>query len=140
MTPGLDIQGFTDVLSPYQYITNYAATVNYTINPTTFLEGTYGFIRNELTGGNEGGVLVNESANRLSSLPNFPLLYPDAGVVNQRYYAYEVMEDVKPAFWDGTKLNLPPVFGWGGRVGDAPPNQPYAGWLNINRPTTSRSA
>ncbi len=78
-------------------------------------------------------MLVNESANRLASLPNFPLLYPDAGVVDQRYYAYEVMEDVKPAFWDGTKLNLPPVFGWGGRIGAAPPNQRYPGWLNINR-------
>ncbi len=65
ITPG-NIQGFTDVLTPYPYITNYAATVNYTLNPTTFIEGTYGFIRNELAGGNEGGVLVNESANRLS--------------------------------------------------------------------------
>ncbi len=32
VTPGL-IQGFTDVLSPYPYITNYAATVNYTHQP-----------------------------------------------------------------------------------------------------------
>ena len=56
MTPGL-IQGFTDVLTPYPFITNYAFTVNYALNPTTFLEGTYGFIRNELTGGNENGVL-----------------------------------------------------------------------------------
>ena len=56
VTPGL-IQGFTDVLNPYPYITNYAATVNYTLNPTTFIEGTYGFIRNELAGGNENGVL-----------------------------------------------------------------------------------
>ena len=39
--------------TPFPYITNYAATVNYTISPTTFLEGMYGFIRNELTGGNE---------------------------------------------------------------------------------------
>ena len=44
-------------LSPYPYITNYGVTVNYTINPTTFIEGTYGLIRNELTGGNEGGIL-----------------------------------------------------------------------------------
>ena len=58
-TPGL-IPGFTDVNTPYPYITNYAATVNYTMSPTTFLEGTYGFIRNELTGGNENGVLVND--------------------------------------------------------------------------------
>ncbi len=132
VTPGL-IQGFSDVKTPYPYITNYATTVNYTLNPTTFLEGTYGFIRNELTGGNEGGVLINDAANRLQSLPGFPLLYPDAGLVNRSYYAFEVMEDVRPPFWDGTSLNLPPIFQWGGRIGSAPPNQRYPGWLNINR-------
>ena len=131
-TTGL-IPGFTDVLSPYPFITNYAITANYTVNPTTFLEGTYGFIRNELTGGNENGVLINDSANRLASMPGFPLLYPDAGLVPQASYAYEVMQDVKPAFWDGTKMNLPPVFAWGGRIGASPPNQRYPGWLNINR-------
>ena len=35
------------------FITNYGVTVNYTLNPTTFVEGTYGFIRNQLAGGNE---------------------------------------------------------------------------------------
>jgi hypothetical protein len=130
--PGI-IPGFSDAKTPYPYITNYAFTANWTINPTTFLEGTYGFIRNELAGGNENGVLMNEAANRLTSMPGFPMLYPQAGVVNQRYYAYEVMEDVKPPFWDGTSLNLPPIFGWGGRIGAAPPQQRYPGWLNINR-------
>jgi hypothetical protein len=130
--PGL-IPGFTDVLFPYPFITNYAGTVNYTMNSTTFLEGTYGFIRNELTGGNENGILMNPSANRLQSMPTFPLLYNNAGVVDHRYYAYQVMQDTKPPFWDGTSLNLPPVFGWGNRIGNAPPNQRYPGWLNINR-------
>ena len=135
VTPGL-IQGFTDVKTPYPYITNYAATANWTINPTTFLEGTWGFIRNELVGGNENGVLVNDSANRLASLPNFPLLYPNAGqVTNDNYYVLEVLNDVSPPWWDAQNrtMNLPPVFGWGGRIGSAPPNQRYPGWLNINR-------
>ena len=43
------------------------------------------------------------------------------------------MEASTPAFWDGTSVNLPPVFNWGNRIGDAPPNQRYPGWLNINR-------
>ncbi|MBI4477368.1 MAG: carboxypeptidase regulatory-like domain-containing protein, partial [Acidobacteria bacterium] len=124
ITPGL-IPGFTDVKTPYPFITNYATTVNYTLNATTYLEGTYGFIRNELTGGNEGGVLITESSNRLNDLAAFPLLYRDAGVVNPGYYAFEVMQDVKPPFWDGTRLNLPPVFGWGNRIGSPPPNQRY---------------
>jgi hypothetical protein len=130
--PGL-IPGFTDVRTPYPFITNYAITANYAINPTTFLEGTYGFIRNELTGGNENGVLMNDSANRLNGLAAFPMIYPDAGIVPQESYAYEVLQDVKPPFWDGTRMNLPPVFNWGGRVGASPPNQRYPGWLNINR-------
>jgi hypothetical protein len=132
ITPGT-IQGFNDVLNPYPYITNYGATVNYTINPTTFLEGTYGFIRNQLAGGGSGGILVNDSSNRLNGLADFPLLYPDAGVVDQRYYAYGVMQDLNPVWWDGQRINLPPTFGWGSRIGAAPPNQQFPGFLNINR-------
>jgi hypothetical protein len=131
-TPGL-IEGFTDVFNPNPFITNYAITANYALSPTTFMEGTYGFIRNELVGGNEGGVLINESSNRLTALPNFPLVYPNAGVVDSRYYANEVLNDVNPPWWDGSKINLPPIFNWGGRIGASPPNQRYPGWLNINR-------
>ena len=43
------------------------------------------------------------------------------------------MKDLNPAFWDGTTINLPPAFAWGSRIGAAPPNQRYPGWLNINR-------
>jgi hypothetical protein len=135
------IPGFSDVYTPYPFITNYGATVNYALSPTTFLEGTYGFIRNQLSGGNEGGILVNDSANRLNGLADFPLLYPDAGVVDQRYYAYQVMQAINPVFWDGNKLNLPPIFGWGTRIqgnanacaAPAPPCQRFPGFLNINR-------
>ena len=134
-TPGL-IPGFSDVFTPYPYITNYAFTVNYTLSPTTFVEATYGFIRNELAGGNENGVLVNDSSNRLNQLAAFPLIYPNAGKVNNEgYYANEVLDDVAPVWWDGQNrmMNLPPIFNWGGRIGAAPPNQRYPGWLNINR-------
>jgi hypothetical protein len=135
VTPG-QIEGFTDVKTPYPYVTNYAVNVNYMINSSTFVEGTWGFIRNELTGGNEGGVLVNESANRLKDLAAFPMLYPNAGqVTNDNYYVLEVLNDVAPPWWDASNkmINLPPVFGWGSRIGAAPPNQRYPGWLNINR-------
>jgi hypothetical protein len=127
------LPGYTDSFFPYPFVTKYSLTANYMLSPTMFLEGTYGFIRNELTGGNNGGILTAESANRLNSLAAFPLLYPDAGIVPQDSYAYEVLEDVKPPFWDGTRMNLPPTFSWGGRIGAAPPNQLYPGWLNINR-------
>ena len=45
-------------------------------------------------------MLVNPSAN-LSTLPGFPLLYPNAGVVDHRYYAYTVLNDLNPGWWDG---------------------------------------
>ena len=130
--PGL-IQGFTDAMTPYPFITNYGITANYAITPTMFLEGTYGYIRNELAGGNENGLLVNDSSNRLNSMPDFPLIYPQAGVISQNSYAYKVLSANDVPFWDGTSINLPPVFNWGGRIANAPPNQRYPGWLNINR-------
>ena len=50
MTPGA-IPGFTDVLNPYPFITNYGVTANYVMGKSTFIEATYGFIRNQLAGG-----------------------------------------------------------------------------------------
>jgi hypothetical protein len=135
VTPGT-LAGFNDVLNPYPFITNYGATVNYTLNPTTFVEGTYGFIRNQLAGGGSGGILVNEASNRLdpaNGLTGLPLLYPNAGVLDHRYYAYKVMQDLNPVWWDGTSINLPQTFGWGSRIGAALPNQQFPGFLNINR-------
>ena len=127
------IPGFSDAYVPHPYITNWAFSVNYSISPTTFLEGTYGRIQNELAGGNENGILMNDEANRLKSLAAFPMLYPQAGVLDSRYYGFKIMEAEKPKFWDGKSLNLPPIFGWGSRIGASPPNQRYPGWLNINR-------
>jgi hypothetical protein len=146
VTPGT-IPGFNDVLNPHPYITNYGVTVNYMMNNSTYLEGTYGFIRNQLAGGasigatGTGGILVTPSSDRLTSLPNFPLIYPNAGVVDQRYYAYGVLQQLAPGWWDGSRINLPPAFGWGNRImGTAgvgalpgPPNQVFPGFLNINR-------
>jgi hypothetical protein len=146
ITPGT-IAGFNDVQNPYPFITNYGVTVNYTMNSSTFIEGTYGFIRNQLAGGasigatGTGGILVTDSSNRLNSLPGFPLLYESAGAVDERYYAFQVLNDLNPVWWDGQTINLPPAFGWGGRImGTAgvgalpgPPNQVFPGFLNINR-------
>jgi hypothetical protein len=130
--PGL-IQGFTDVYTPYPYIHNFGVTANWVINPTTFVEATWGMIQNQLADGNEGGVLVNEESNRLKSLGAFPLLYPQAGVLDTRYYGSQVLSAEKPAWFSNGSINLPPIFGWGSRIGAAPVNQRYPGWLNINR-------
>jgi hypothetical protein len=97
------------------------------------LEVTYGRIQNQLAGGNENGITNNPESNRLKSLKDFPMLYPDAGVLDPGYYGYGVMQKEKPPFWDGKSLNLPPIFGWGSGIGAPPPNQRYPGYLNINR-------
>ena len=94
--------------------------------------GTYGSIKNQLAGGNNGGLDTSPASNRLKTLPGFPLLYPDAGVVSSSYYDYQVLQKEKPVFWDGTSVNLPPIFGWGGLIGAAPPNLQFPGWLNVN--------
>jgi hypothetical protein len=132
VTPGT-IPGFSDAYVPYPFIGNHVATVNWVVNSTTFVEGNYGRIQNELAGGNEQGIVVNDSANRLNGLADFPLIYPDAGKAASGSYAQQVLNAEKPAFWDGNSINLPPIFAWGGRIGGPPPNQRYPGWLNINR-------
>ena len=137
MTPSASgpgtIPGYNDVLIPYPYITNYGITVNYTLNSTTFLEATYGSIKNELAGGGSGGILVTDVANRLNSLPDFPLIYPDAGVVDPRYYQLKALNRTGASYFDGTSVNLPPNFAWGSRIGAQPPNLQYPGWLNVNK-------
>src|SRR5690606_3447529 len=89
-------------------------------------------------GGNtSGGLLVNPAANKNTYLADLPLIYPDAGVVDQRYYQYEALqrgvEAGAASFFDGTRVNLPPAFQWGGLVGNQPTNFAYPGWLNINK-------
>jgi hypothetical protein len=127
------IPGFNDGYTPYPYIIHKAITADWTVSPTMVAEFTYGSIENQLTGGGSGGIPVSPAANRKSTLSAFPNLYPDAGVINPSYYAYQVMQDQKPALWDGKSINLVPQFSWGGLIGNAPPNIAYPGWLNINR-------
>ena len=98
-------------------------TVNYTINPTTFLEGTYGFIRNELAERQRtGGILMNDVVEPPEEPAGLPAAVSGRGRGRSATTTrYEVMDDVKPPFWDGTRINLPPVFAWGSRIGAAPP-------------------
>ena len=136
VTPGM-IEGFNDVKTPYPYITNYATNVNYMINSTTFVEGTWGFIRNELTGGNEGGVLVNESSNRLERSAGLPDAVSERREGQQRQLlrvgSHErrrgaLVGCAKQHDQSAARLRM-------GQPHQARrlPNQRYPGWLNINR-------
>jgi len=139
------VPGFNDSTQYHPFITLFATTINYSINSTTFMEGTYGRSQNELAGcvlaqGGTGptfcesGLPTSEKANLdKAGLGALPSLFPNAGVINEDYYAYQALQSLKPSIWDGTRLRMVPAFGWGGRIGNAPPNFPFPGYLNINR-------
>jgi hypothetical protein len=140
-----DVPGFNDSTQYHPFITLLATTVNYSINPTTFMEVTYGRSQNELAGcvlaqGGTGptfcgaGLPTSEKANLdKAGLGALPSLFPDAGVINPDYYAFKAFESLKPPIWDGKRLRMVPSFNWGGRIANAPPNFPFPGYLNINR-------
>ena len=44
------------------------------------------------------------------------MLYPNAGVVDPRYYAFTTLNNLNPSWFDGNKITLPPAFGWGSRI------------------------
>ncbi len=128
--------GYNDILVPYPYRHVWGATVNYTLSPTTFLEATYGETKNELAGGNAGGFLSNPGSDRLAMFPDLPMIYPDAGWVDPRYYQHDALTRAKAAggaaYFDGTNVNLIPVLQWGGLIGSQPPGLTYPGWVTLN--------
>jgi Carboxypeptidase regulatory-like domain len=135
------LPGWNDGIVPIPEKGTEAVTVNYNINASTFLEGTYGRAGNQLAGC--GGLPVNDTSDaRTTGLANFPLLFPDANVINPDYYAYEILQSQNPPYWDGTRLFKVPAFSWGNRVvaatggGNtamgAPPSVVYPGFININ--------
>jgi hypothetical protein len=139
------IPGFNDTKMYRPVVYTMAATVNYTITPTTFLEVIYGRSQNELTGCGlaQGGtgpsfcqnaLAVNPVSNReTAGMADLPFLYPDATVIDPEYYAFKQFNAVQPAYWDGTRILKAPNFAWGSRVANTPPNVPFPGFLNTNR-------
>ena len=135
------IPGYNDTKMQRPVVGSIAVTANYTITPTTFLEVTYGTARNEQAGCSLQGapsfcttaLPMSPSTNRLNNgLEDLPYIFPDAQVINPSYYAYGVFNDVQPAPWDGTRLQMAPNYSWGNRVGSDPPDTPFPGYLNVN--------
>jgi carboxypeptidase family protein len=152
------IPGFNDTKMQSAPVLSYTASVNYSLNSRTFLEATYGFSQNELAGcaqaqSGTGAIFCNNNAGSQgvamgsvaslsgAGLQNLPFLFPNATVLNPGYYAVTALNELQPAFWDGTRMAKVPVFQWGGRVPNAggnctaacaPPNLGFPGWFNIN--------
>jgi hypothetical protein len=79
-------------------------------------------------------MIITPVSNRFNAgLGDLPLLFPDAGVIDSRYYEIKPLEaSGTPYFQDG-RILLPPTFAWGNRVANAPPNLGFPGFMNINR-------
>jgi hypothetical protein len=126
-TPGT-IPGFNDTYNAYPWVHAFATTVNYTMNPTTFLEGTYGFSNRRL-----GGIANSDYTNPANTgLTGLPSLFPNAYALPDGSYNLRVMEDVAPPFFANGRALLAPTFQWGSRVGTPPPNLAYPAFLNTN--------
>src|SRR6478672_3921351 len=143
------IPGFNDTQQYKPVVSTLATTVNYTFNPTTFLEATYGHSQNELTGCGlaqagtgptfcQNGFAMNPAGNRFNvGLGNLPFLFPDGNVIDPSYYAFKALSGVSPPNFVDGRVVVPPSFAWGSRVSNgnpnyAPPNTPFPGFLNVN--------
>jgi hypothetical protein len=115
ITPGT-LPGFNDSIVRVpgtEWISTYAFSGAWTINSSTFLEGTYGRARNYLT-----GMLMNDATNvNNTGLNALPLLFPDARKVDQNYFAAETLNGFNAPWYQNGTIYLPPNFAWGTRIG-----------------------
>ena len=140
------IPGFNDSKMVHPRIGTEGVTVNYSLNPTTFIEATYGRAGNELAACGPTPSFCNNTAvptNDISNLNNaglggLPLLFPEASVLNKDYYAYSILTEANVPFFDGTRdpASAELLVGQSRRRGTrprgAPPNINFPGFLNIN--------
>jgi hypothetical protein len=134
------IPGFNDSKMVHPRIGTEGVTLNYSLNPTTFIEATYGRAGNQLAACgptpsfcNNTAVPTNDISNmNTAGLGGLPLLFPDASVLDKKYYAYSILNEANVPFFDGTRILKVPNFSWGNRVTSAPPNINFPGFLNIN--------
>jgi len=127
------IPGWNDTKMVSPHVALMATTVNYTLSPTLFLEGTTGHSSAYQGGcfgvGSGGGPQfcnafpVNSNSNRNSiGLGDIPFIFPEANTVDTRYFMYSLLNRTGSPMWDGTNILLAPSFSYGNRVSNAPPN------------------
>jgi Carboxypeptidase regulatory-like domain len=145
--PGI-LAGFNDTKEDDYGIWIPAASINWTVNQTTFVEGNWGanFHHQEgcsVTGGSPNfcrdGLSVNPSANRnTAGFGAIPYLFPNAGVIDPNTFTYEVLSRSQSPVWDGTRVLGAPAFTWGTRIANAPPNSqgPFGNFILDTRVQT----
>ena len=130
-TPG-SIPGFNDSLNRWPFTTVASGTVDYTLTPTTVFEATYGFYQAD----EQGSIMVSPLTNRDAiGLGNFPMLYPDAGIVPPGSYQEQVLKAANAPFYVNGRVHMAPTFTWGNRISNAPPSLSYntGGFLDMVR-------
>ena len=120
------IPGFNDTVFQFPAILVPSATVTYTLNASTVIEGTYG-----LTQGNQlGNVPMSPVTNRNAvGLGNFPLLYPNNGTVPEGSYQEKVLREMEAPYYINGRVEMAPSYVWGSRIGNPPPNNAYPPFL-----------
>ena len=134
------LPGFNDTMMHDPTVSTMSTTVNYTINPTTFLEGTYGYARNAVAGcGNiqsncTTSIPMSQFANKRNvGLADLPFLFPEGLIEDPAYYQYGQLTKLGAPFFENGTIMLPPSFQWGARITTPPPNNNYPGFINFNR-------
>ncbi len=119
------IPGYNDTVFQFPAILVPSATVNYTINASTVLEGTWG-----LTQGNQLGNVISSPGTDPATvgLSNFPRLYQN-GLVPAGSYQEKVLQEMNAPFYQNGRVVLAPSFLWGGRVANSPPSLIYPTFL-----------
>jgi hypothetical protein len=127
------IPGWNDTRMITPHVALISTTVNYTLSPSLFLEGTAGHSLAYQGGcfgvGSGGGPQfcnafpVVPHANRFNAgLGDLPFIFPDASLIDQNYFIHSLLEASGSPIWDGSRVLLPPTFSWGNRVSNSPPN------------------
>jgi hypothetical protein len=143
-----NLPGFTDVTQDDMAIWAQSYVVNWTIGPTTYLEASFG--RNShhqegcsVPGGSPtfctGGISTSIKANRVEAgMGDLPFLFPDAFTIDRSYNAFRILDSVNPPWWNrssGSGLHVP-MFSWGNRITNAPPNIQWPRFILENRAAT----
>ena len=114
------LNGFNDMVDWVPLMLQVSTTVNYTANPSTFFEASYGYFLNDIA---TTAITPASNINNTPGLANFPRLFPDAGVLDPGFYAYQMLThlgpDAAPFFRNG-RFEIPPTFSFGTRGGNTP--------------------
>ena len=136
------IPGFNDTTQDDFGIYTWSSVVNYTLNSTTFIEGSFG--RNthhqegcSIVGGDPNWCITGDAISPLANRNKagfgaIPYLFPDATLIDPSTISYEILNNVPNiSVWDGTRVQATPTFQWGSRIANAPPgnNNPFTNFI-----------